>query len=800
MGKKNRRSLKREKWRKVKPDETFSFGPFRITRYGRFVTYENFATPNQHAAFLKHVDEVHKDTIRNLGVQIAELQAAVSKYDPIELMHRAVYMVLPLFLQYYSENQYESEETYFLPAVEYLQYLISRTPSRDMLTIIDEQSWKPLWTKVIKILHLTQEYLFTRKPRANPPSEIDELRFAVDSRRFAIRIRRYPIYFAEHLRDSLQPFESAVQDAYGISVELLVRGLEEIQAYEKTGIIDRYLALRTSHEAMMDAIEGLEPSQAEGVDLQEILHSAGLESLLMEVRENARLALTSAAFDITEVSSLPNSILSLLSVQPGESILTSLTGPDHDDLSPLTTSILHDKPFVKRGDRCYYFYHSGLEDRITEIIERDIFQRYPDQESTLRRRRDDHIEKIGADLLVSLVRPDKEYRNVYYPNPDQPGNLTELDALLIVDDILFLIEVKAGGLSAGARRGAPQSLFDELADTIGAGQRQSERAEKYIKSTDEVAFFDMSGQHETCRIRGSNFRRIFRIVVTREDLGWVGAQLAIMSVIEPTLSSSFPWHVSLDDLRAVTALFQDSNLRFVHFLERRLQASKETSLNQHDEIEHIGLYNKINFYHDLPVRGMDRMTFDASWMRDVDKFFADKYRGESPTIPKQQMPPRLAGLLDALRDSGIAGRFAAASVILDMDETSRNDLDRALGYLDAGATRQRSVRVPFTVASHGITLSYARDELWQQELVRSAAQMHQSQCSIWIVVQLTGHSPYIISAIETLVPGRFSDEKLAPGFHYIEERVREELRTERPGRNDRCPCGSGKKYKRCHGQ
>ncbi len=67
--------------------------------------------------------------------------------------------------------------------------------------------------------------------------------------------------------------------------------------------------------------------------------------------------------------------------------------------------------------------------------------------------------------------------------------------------------------------------------------------------------------------------------------------------IEPTLSSSVPWHVSLDDLRAVAELFQDGNLRFVHFLEQRLKASEEASLDQHDEIEHIGLYNKLNLYH-----------------------------------------------------------------------------------------------------------------------------------------------------------------------------------------------------------
>lgn len=794
-----------QKWQRLRPDDSFSCGPIRISRYGRYVSFENNATPEEHLAFVERTAQVHQEVVQELAAEIAALQVEIQAYDPIELMHRATYMLLPLFLKYYSENQYQSEETYALPAVEYLQYLISRTPASVSSKTIDEISWKTLWERLLNILHHTQNYLLTRSTITTPPTEIDELRFHVDSRRFAIRIRRYPIFFADHLRESLTPFETALQDAYGIGVEQIVDGMEQLQEYQKTGVIDRYAALRESHEAIMtkfaedgNSFDGASKSEAE---IRAIFESPAFEALYREAQESARLALTSAIFDITDLSPLPHSLLAALSVRPGESILTSLTGPEHDDLSPLSTSILHDKPFMEKGGHFFYFYHSGFEDRITEIIERDLFKKYPRREATLRRNRDGHIENVAIDLLVKILKPDAEHRNVFYPNPDRPGTLTELDGLLAVDDVLFLVEVKAGGLSSAARRGAPGSLFDELADTIGTGQRQSERAEKYIKSAAEVPFFDESGQCELFKIRREEFRRTFRIVVTREDLGWVGARLAIMSVIEPSLSASLPWHVSLDDLRAVADLFQDSNLRFVHFLEQRLKASEESSLDQHDEIEHVGLYNKINFYHDLPVQGMNRMTFDASWMRDIDEYFAEKYRGNSPELPKQQMPARLADFLDALRDSGHAGRFAAASIIYDMDETGRNELDFALANLDTGADegRQRSVKMPFSAASHGITLSYARDQFWQKELIRSAAQMEQSQCSLWVAVQLNGHAPYVISGIETIAPGRFSPEELAPGFRYIEQIVQEKVAMERPGRNERCPCGSGKKYKKCHG-
>ena len=101
------------------------------------------------------------------------------------------------------------------------------------------------------------------------------------------------------------------------------------------------------------------------------------------MQERMRLAFTPAVFDITELTSLPESFLSLLSVTPGESILTSLTGPNYDDLSPLSTSVLHYRPFLKASGRFYVFYHSGFEDRTAEIIEADLFQKRPDEISEL---------------------------------------------------------------------------------------------------------------------------------------------------------------------------------------------------------------------------------------------------------------------------------------------------------------------------------------------------------------------------------------------------------------------------------
>src|SRR3989338_6251433 len=142
------------------------------------------------------------------------------------------------------------------------------------------------------------------------------------------------------------------------------------------------------------------------------------------------------------------------------------------------------------------------------------------------KKRSDRLESDSNTLLSSIIRPDFSYQNVYCANRDEAGNLTELDLLLGVDDILFLIEAKAGGFSAGASRGAPESMVEGFSDLIMEGQRQSERAEKYIKSADEGAFLDATGRREVHKIMHSQFRKIVRVIITREELCWVGAQIA----------------------------------------------------------------------------------------------------------------------------------------------------------------------------------------------------------------------------------------------------------------------------------
>lgn len=806
MGKKSRAKKHRKDWIKVKPEESFSYGPIKAERYGRHVMFKNESTKEQHLEFLKKSEEINKQILADLETKISVLQNTINEYDPVEVMHHGAYMLMPLFMKYKSENEFASDESYYLPTVEYLQYLIARTNLKNETKELTETDWNKLWDMAFEVIQLTSSYLFTRKTISNPPSPIDELRFNLDGRRLAIRGRRYPFYFSDHLRTSLEPYNQQIIDHYGINVSDLITELEKINEYQKTGVLGRYKEVYDYTDIVTEKLREKGYAVDPGATKEEIertrkaLESEEFKNLNDEMQEKLRLTFTSAIFEITDLTNIPKPLLSLLSVRPGENVLTKLTGEDHDDLSPLSNSILHKKPFLEVDGKFYTFYHSGFDDHIADIIESDLFQKSASQIPDMAKRRSDTIETAANQLLSSIINPDFVIQNAYYPDPDNGGNLTELDVLMGVDDILFLVEIKAGGMSEAASRGAPKSLEQEFSDLIIEGQRQSERAEKYIKSAQSVSFYDETGKNALKNICHKDYRKIFRVVVTKEELGWVGAKIAALSIIDPNLSKSYPWHISIDDLRVVAELFKNDPIRFAHYLEVRLLASSQTSLNQSDEIEHVALYNDMNYYHELPFRDASRMTYDPSYMRSIDYYFRDRLMGEQPPVPTQDIPTEVKIFLDALDKSKLPYRFDVGSIVLSMDDIGRKQTCDALSNVCEGLKlgKQRTVRMPFTQLKFGLSISMVDNDHWDEELKRSAVQMSQGECEKWLVVQLTRNLPYKIKNIKVLKSDSFTDDDLVTERLRHEQKVQQVIKENKIGRNDLCPCGSGKKFKRCH--
>ncbi|HSW92049.1 MAG TPA: SEC-C domain-containing protein [Candidatus Saccharimonadales bacterium] len=803
---KKKRRLRNEAQRltgKTRVDERFQYGPLELVRAGKYVMMRNNATSEQHAEILKRAAQANKELLKQLDAKVQELQKMISKFDPLDLMHRAGYMALTLLIKGKTESELTSDETKILPSIEYLQYLIARTPGDSKAEEPTDKEWKELWEGVVDVLITTSSYLSTRAPKGKNSAEIESLIHSLDLMRLMVRVNRYPNFLEEYWRTSFEPYNSLLEDVYDIGASEVVDGLKQLAEHQRRGIMGKHIALRDATESLRKRAEELglnETGDAESYRT-EIQKSPELKQLYEVAQEKLNEAMTVRLFEITDVSSLPKSILSLLSVRPGEEPLSGLTGPNNEDLSPLSTDILHYKPFLEVDKRFYTFYHSGFEDRMAEIIEADLNQKRPAKRTTIEKIRSDYIEKKAVDLLSEIVNPSFVGRNLYYPNPDQEGHLTELDGLIEVDDVLMLVEVKSGGISAAASRGAPGSLEKDLKELIFEGQRQSERAERYIKSSAEVDFYDSTGKKSVHKVSHSKYRRIFRIVVTREQLGWVGADLAKLSVVDPSLSESMPWQVSLDDLWAIAELFEGKGIEFSHYLEVRLEAAVTPALSQQDEVDHIALYNAMNYYHKNVEGDADRMTFNAYGL-EIDKYFMAKAADEELSKPEQKMPRELRLIIDALEKSHLSHRYDVGSFLLGNDGNQRKDVAKHIKKLLANqsTTGHRTVRLVSKDLALGISISQIAGERWEQEELRCALFMKKQDLKRWLSVQIKTDNGLSISQIVELKAEDYTEEQLNAAQARLERDLAQNMAKQKIAPNQQCPCGSGERFKNCHGK
>src|SRR2546425_8983998 len=303
MGKKHRQKKGKAKWHSPTPDEIVSRGPLSIARFGRFVLLSNRSTPEEHHAFLLKAAEANKKIYKELAGKLGALQDLIHKYDAVLLLHRAAYMLLPLFMKYRSENEFGLEESLSLPAVEYLQYLVARTEPNSTDAEPTEEEWQALWFLTLDVLRLTQQHLFTRKTEATPPSEIDALRFHLDSARLGVRVDRYPIFLMDYWRDSLIPYAPWIKEVYGISVNDLISGLQAIEEYQKTGVWRRYADFVRASGDLMERLSekgyALDTGATEGQHerTRRALASPEFVDAHSDAQEKARLALTPAIFE-----------------------------------------------------------------------------------------------------------------------------------------------------------------------------------------------------------------------------------------------------------------------------------------------------------------------------------------------------------------------------------------------------------------------------------------------------------------------------------------------------------------------
>lgn len=289
---------------------------------------------------------------------------------------------------------------------------------------------------------------------------------------------------------------------------------------------------------------------------------------------------------------------------------------------PLNETLITQKPIIKYNNEFYLFAFNFLTRNLFEVAEfliKNADNRYYKEKylgNKYAQSRDNYLENKTAELLDNFIQDSTSYLNLKYKPGllDENDNLieTELDLLIISKKANYIIEIKAGGLSAPSKRGALKSLTGQLSETIGYGAYQSHRAYKYILENNDNSFYDKQGN----AINVDNTKKTFRITVTLEHLsGFISNlhELKALGIVKPDVD--FAWNCSLFDLMIFSEILENED-DFIDYLEQRIPLFTNPKIRVNDEIDLLGYFLE------------NEKLVDEKLLKKVDNYSLTKSSGE----------------------------------------------------------------------------------------------------------------------------------------------------------------------------
>ncbi|BBU63196.1 hypothetical protein MSC49_31310 [Methylosinus sp. C49] len=432
-------------------------------------------------------------------------------------------------------------------------------------------------------------------------------------------------------------------------------------------------------------------------------------------------------------------------------------------------------------------------------------------------------EAAFADILSVQLPGATVFQEVYYKDPAS-RQWSENDTLILIDDLLFLVEAKAG---AAATIASPALDFGRHAqsvqDLVIKAYKQCERFFSYLNSADEVPLYRRGdGKYEECgRLRRSDYRVMLPIGLTVESFSPFSTFCKDLTQVEPLLGKHAFVSLSIDEL-FVLKRFLPTPGSFAHYMEVRQVVAGIRRALLFDEFDHLGAYLKKNrFDQDLAGElkgGQEKMIIWDGMSEIVDKSFEGE-DWEGRPFPTQDFPEEVQKLLEALDATRTRGWLLAESHIRDLGDDGRKNLAKMLSDVRPSLNRHPSRY--FILFGDGeplfVWLQQSDHKIdWNKVNAKASAAALAVNASnvIAVVAEVGADGTYRRAQYFTVhIPTARTEENAqiyedavrmaqpTRAMHLnLPKNASPRVKTKKPGRNDPCPCGSGVKYKRCHGR
>ncbi|MGY3621009.1 preprotein translocase subunit SecA [Bradyrhizobium sp. USDA 10063] len=806
---------KKGRRRFVKPDDYFAAGPLEIARFGKNTVMRSRATAEQVAAAQTKMATRFPTVVAEIDALVSSIAAQIARLPPDRLLHRAWWEFATAVVGI-GDRKDEMDQLAAARMVDYVQSVVASVKPAKEADEVSEEDWIRLKADVRTLFErLTLEYqsCATAHRRSQDPQldmELEGFRVRAEMLWLNIRGKRYHVHERQALIDVLSPHSDVLLRLFGIDATTLVGEFDKVLTKLTGGLVEVASDMAAFRDKTIDQVEKLADQHPE-LDVEE-LHAKAFEdgelALLGEKVAGGLLGLD--LFDVAKNTAIPQPLLDQLTWSPGED--AEFFSPGDFRGWPLRIWPTMKRPFIRIDGRVLCFDFFSLFDNIYRVLRRIVIQHDPSYTEIWNDRQKLVSEELPFAYLGRLLPGATIYRPVYYrwKAGSGPAQWHEADGILIFDDHLIIIEVKGGAFTYTSPANDLPAHLASLRNLLQSPARQGSRFVDYLESAPEVPIAD-SNHNEIARLRHSDFRQVTVCTVTLDAFTDLAARAQHLASLGISIGQRPVWPLSIDDLRVYAELF-DNPLVFLHFIEQRVRAGQSKYVDLNDEMDHLGLYIEQNNYSQFAAQMMenqfDRLGF-GGFRTPIDEFFSARLRGEQTTLPKQSMPPKLAEIISFLAQTNRPHRSELASFLLDGSGAFRDTFVAAIEQAlrdNRELKRARPLSIYGAMAMTLYVWSPSAPALGQpaEDHVR-AVMVARDEASRRLVELTYNDDGVLIDAqMKHVTLAGLANAELdrikAASLSLQSERLGRARAQGKIGRNDACPCGSGKKYKRCHGR
>ena len=796
------------------PDDYFAAGPIELKRFGRVVIGQPRVSSSELQKFKARMALDLPQITSEIDTLVTRIADRVSRLPPERLLHRAWREHASLQIGLGGKDVPDFEGLTSRRMIDYIQSVIASVqPSLPYQKDIIDEEWVALRDDVGTLFRrLSFEYqlslsAYRQETDSNFDMDLEDFRLKAENFWMNVRGQRYAVHQRQALEDVISPHSDVLLRLFGIDSQTLVAALDRLFNKLTAGLRDALIELEEFQE---DVAKRLSDLATERPDAEiEVLRTIAFKDPDLSARRDkvAGELFGLDLFDVEKVTGLPTALVDELAWAPGED--QAFFAPGDFQGWPLRVWPTMKRPFIRLGGRVLAFDVYAPLDNFYRVLQRVIFRLAPDYKETWNARQKALSEALPFRYFERLLPGARVFRPVFYRTKTGSGvnEWHECDGVLLYDDHLLIVEVKAGAFTHTSPATDLPAHIKSLQNLVRQPAIQGKRFLDYLESDPTVPISNINHE-EIGRLRRADFRHITVCAVTIDSFTELAARGQHLRKVGVDIGEGAVWVLSVDDLRVYADLF-DNPLLFLHFVEQRMRAAQSEIVDVNDEIDHLGLYIRENNYSSHASNLVQKESAAPNFVgysESIDEYYSAVFCGEEAILPRQEIPARLAEIIKFLGSSSLRGRSKIVSFLLDANGATRETIANVIERQLRDIATHRRLKPFSTYGNHAFTLF-----TWSPPVSRDAIFARQHTMAATAAADETSR---------LLLELEYSDQGTVASVHWrhlslthlsVAEAARIQLKTAglraqrvataqgrgKIGPNDLCPCGSGKKYKRC---